>query len=121
MVDPAAGRVPRRLRPLSRTAAAAPSAQDQEAAAKQTPEIAGETSRSIIPDDAAIQADIEKGLASEAALARLDVSTLVETGRVTIVGSVRSPELKQRVEKVVRAVKGVSGVDNQLVVLESTP
>ena len=103
------------------TPAAAPSAQDQEAAAEQSPEITRETSRSIIPDDAAIQADIEKALASDAALSRLDVSTLVETGRVTIVGSVRSPELKQRVEKVVRAVKGVSGVDNQLVVLESTP
>ena len=73
------------------------------------------------PDDAAIQAQIEKALSSDAALAQLDVSTVVEGGRVMIVGSVRSAELKQRVERIVRSVKGVSGVDNQLVVIEATP
>lgn len=100
---------------------AAPSTQHQAVSDEQSPPPVRETSRSVIPDDAAIQADIEKALASDATLAKLDVSTLVEAGRVTMVGSVRSPELKQRVEKVVRSVKGVSGVDNQLVVMESTP
>jgi hypothetical protein len=99
----------------------APSTQNQAASDEQSPPPARETSRSAIPDDAAIQADIEKALAADATLAKLDVSTIVEAGRVTMVGSVRTPELKQRVEKVVRLVKGVSGVDNQLVVMESTP
>jgi len=100
---------------------AAPSTQKQEASDEQSPEPAREASRSIIPDDAVIQADIEKALASDATLAKLDVSTIVEAGRVTMVGSVRSREIRQRVEKAVRSVKGVNSVDNQLVVLESTP
>jgi osmotically-inducible protein OsmY len=37
------------------------------------------------------------------------------------VGSVRSADLKQRIEKAVRAVKGIVSVDNQLVITEATP
>jgi hypothetical protein len=72
-------------------------------------------------DDAAIQAQIEKAINSDPGLAQLDVSTVVESGRVLLAGSVRSAELKQRVERVVKSVKGVTGVDNQLVVIEATP
>jgi len=72
-------------------------------------------------DDASVQSHIEAALAADPALARLDVSTLVENGKVTIVGSVRSAELKQRVERTIRSLKGVVAVDNQLVVNEATP
>jgi hypothetical protein len=72
-------------------------------------------------DDAAIQAEIERRIAGDATLSGLDVSTNVEGGRVTLFGSVRSPELKTRVEKAVRSIKGVITVDNQLVVTEPTP
>ena len=89
------------------------------AASQETPEPTTEAPNP--PDDAAIQGQIEKSLGSDSALAQLDVSTIVEGGRVTIVGSVRSNELKQRVERAVRAVRGVSAVDNQLVVIEATP
>ena len=74
-----------------------------------------------VADDAGIQSQIERTLASDPVLSKLDVSTLVEGGKVTIVGSVRSADLKQRVEKTLRSVKGVSSVDNQLVVTEATP
>jgi len=74
-----------------------------------------------VPDDAGIQSQIERTLASDPVLSKLDVSTLVEGGKVTIVGSVRSGDLKQRVEKTLRSVKGVISVDNQLVVTEATP
>ena len=74
-----------------------------------------------VPDDAGIQSQIERTLASDAVLSKLDVSTLVEGGKVTIVGSVRSADLKQRVDKTLRSVKGVISVDNQLVVTEATP
>src|SRR2546430_1647642 len=80
----------------------------------------GETSDAR-PDDASIQTHIDATLAADPALAKLDVSTLVENGKVTIVGSVRSIELKQRVEKAIRAIIGVTNVDNQLVVNNSTP
>jgi hyperosmotically inducible periplasmic protein len=83
-------------------------------------EPSGETATSP-PDDAAIQQEIEQSLHSDAALADLDISTIVEAGRVTIVGSVRSADLKQRVARVVRGIKGVNSIDNQLVVIEATP
>lgn len=73
------------------------------------------------PADATIQQEIEQALHSDSALADLDISTIVEAGRVTIVGSVRSPELKQRVARTIRGIKGVTAVDNQLVVIEATP
>jgi len=72
-------------------------------------------------DDATIQSHIESALAGDQALAKLDVSTLVENGKVTIVGSVKSAELKQRVEKTIRGIKGVTGVEDQLVVTEASP
>ena len=74
-----------------------------------------------VPDDAGIQSQIERTLAADPVLSKLDVSTLVEGGKLTIVGSVRSADLKQRVEKSLRSVKGVVSVDNQLVVTEATP
>ena len=80
----------------------------------------GETSPAVV-DEATIQSDIDKTLASDSALANLDVSTLVENGKVTIVGSVKSSELKQRVAREIRALKGVTSIDNQLVVAEATP
>ncbi|HVS21789.1 MAG TPA: BON domain-containing protein, partial [Pyrinomonadaceae bacterium] len=81
----------------------------------------GETAGPANADDAAIQAQIEKTFAADATLSKLDVSTLVENGKVTVVGSVRSSDLKQRVEKAVRSVKGVVSVDNQLIITEATP
>jgi hypothetical protein len=86
----------------------------------QTTESAGETKVPTI-DDAAIQAEIEKKIAGDSTLSALDLSTNVEGGKVTLAGSERSPELKQRVEKAVRSVKGVVSVDNQLVITEATP
>lgn len=85
-----------------------------------TPTPGGETSN-LPPDDASIQSHIDATLAADSALSKLDVSTLVENGKVTIVGSVKSIELKQRVEKAIRAIKGVTNVDNQLVVNDATP
>jgi hypothetical protein len=73
------------------------------------------------PADATIQQEIEQALHSDAALTELDISTIVEAGRVTIIGSVRSSDLKQRVARIVRGIKGVTAVDNQLVVIEATP
>ena len=84
-----------------------------------SPEPASNTA--AVPDDAAIEAQIERTLAADPILSKMDISTLVEAGKVTIVGSVRSADLRQRVEKILRSVKGVNSVDNQLVVTEATP
>lgn len=93
--------------------------QNQSATAPPSPAPAGDTA--TVPDDAGIQSQIERTLTSDPTLSKLDVSTLVEGGKVTIVGSVRSTDLKQRVERALRSVKGVVSVDNQLVVTEATP
>jgi hypothetical protein len=92
----------------------------QTAPAGQTSESANETKPAVI-DDATIQAEIERTIASDSTFSKLDLSTIVEGGKVTLVGSVKSPDLKQRVEKAVRSVKGVVSVDNQLVITEATP
>ncbi len=84
-----------------------------------TPEVTVETA--TVPDAAGIQFQIDRTLTADPVLSKLDVSTLVEGGKVTIVGSVRSADLKQRVEKAIRSIKGVVSVDNQLVVTEATP
>jgi hypothetical protein len=84
-----------------------------------TPESASNSE--TVPDDAGIQSQIDRALASDPTLSKLDVSTLVQGGKVTVVGSVRSAELKQRVEKLLRALKGVNSVDNQLVITDATP
>lgn len=73
------------------------------------------------PDDATIQSRIESAIAADPSLSKLDVSTLVENGKVTIVGSVKSTDVKQRVERVIRGIRGVANVDNQLVITEATP
>jgi hypothetical protein len=91
--------------------------QNQPATAQLSPAPADEAAT----DDAGIQSQIERMLTSDPSLSKLDVSTLVEGGKVTIVGSVRSTDLKQRVERALRSVKGVASVDNQLVVTEATP
>jgi hypothetical protein len=92
---------------------------EQAAGAQSSPTPEPETT--TVPDDAGIQARIERTLAADSSLSKLDVSTLVEAGKVTIVGSVRSADLKQRVEKAVAGIKGVISVDNQLVITEATP
>jgi hypothetical protein len=85
------------------------------------PERSSETPTPPPPPDATIEQEIEKALHSDSAIADLDISTIVEAGRVTIVGSVRSPEMKQRVARTIRAINGVTSIDNQLVVIEATP
>jgi hypothetical protein len=89
------------------------------AGATPTPAVALENA--AVPDDAGIQSQIDRTLTSDPALSKLDVSTLVESGRVTIVGSVRSADLKQRIERALGSIKGVVSIDNQLVITEATP
>ncbi len=74
-----------------------------------------------IPDDGAIQAEIERRIAEDASLANIDMNTIVEGGRVTLAGSVKTQDLKTRIERLVRSIKGVTSVDNQLAVPQSTP
>jgi flagellar basal body-associated protein FliL len=73
-------------------------------------------SAATVPDDASIQATIDKKLQNDPALSSLDVTATVANGKVTLVGTVKSEQLKNQIERLVRAVKGVKSVDNQIVV-----
>jgi len=55
-----------------------------------TPATPGGETSSAPPDDASIQSHIDATLTADPTLSKLDVSALVENGKVTIVGSVRS-------------------------------
>jgi hypothetical protein len=110
---PALSPSPRQSPTISPTPTAKPSVQP-------SPSVTGGEAAAPV-DDGAIQSHIDSAMAADPALAKLDVSTLVESGKVTIIGSVKSIELKQRVEKTIRSLKGVAAVDNQLVVNEATP
>jgi hypothetical protein len=67
-------------------------------------------------DDSIIQSTIEQKLRADATLSALDVTSSVVNGKVLLVGKVKTDQLKQQVEKSVLAIKGVTAVDNQIIV-----
>ena len=68
-----------------------------------------------VPDDAAIQAEIDKRIADDPNFSKLDITATVTNGKVMLVGTVPTAEFKTRIEKLVRAIRGVKEVDNQIV------
>src|SRR5688572_2281996 len=68
-------------------------------------------------DDATIQSNIQKRFTDDQTLASLGLTALVIDGKVTLTGTVKTEALKRQVEKLVREVRGVRSVDNQLLVL----
>jgi len=65
-------------------------------------------------DDSSIQAAIDKQLTDDPTLSTLGVTATVMHGKVTLMGTVKTDSLKSQVEKVVRRVRGVKEVDNQI-------
>ena len=65
-------------------------------------------------DDANVQAAVDKKLSDDPTLSSLGITATVIDGKVTLTGMVKSEALKARVEREVRAVKGVRTVDNQI-------
>ena len=68
-------------------------------------------------DDSSIQASIDKQLTDDTTLSTLPVTATVMNGKVTLMGTVKTDGLKSQVEKVVRRVRGVKAVDNQISVI----
>ncbi|HEX8138554.1 MAG TPA: BON domain-containing protein [Pyrinomonadaceae bacterium] len=67
-------------------------------------------------DDLTIQSNIDKRLSDDQTLGSLGLIATVVEGKVTLTGTVNSEDLKSRAERLVRAVKGVKRVDNQILV-----
>lgn len=71
------------------------------------------------PDDTEIQAAIDKKLESNGSLSALGITATVSDGKVILVGTAPSDALKAKVEKLVRSIRGVRQVDNQIAVISN--
>lgn len=67
-------------------------------------------------DDASIQSNIDKKMADDPKFAALGVLATVVDGKVTLTGTVETPDLKRQVESMVKRIDGVRTVDNQITV-----
>lgn len=67
--------------------------------------------------DSAIQSAIDKRLNEDSTFSSLGITATVLDGKVTLLGSVKTQALKDDIEHMVRQVKGVKSVDNQITVL----
>jgi hypothetical protein len=72
-------------------------------------------------DDTALQSRIDKAYRDDSEIAATDVMALVVEGKATLTGTVNSAALKQKAERLARAVKGVSSVENRIIVITNTP
>lgn len=99
-----------------------PSPQPTRAAASPTPTAtpAENDATNNVADDTTIQAAIDKKLQDNADLLSFGITATISDGTVTVVGTVPSDEVKEKIEKLIRTVKGVKQVDNQIVVISGT-
>jgi hypothetical protein len=67
--------------------------------------------------DSTIQTAIDKKLTDDPELSTLGITASVLDGKVTLLGTVKTEALKSQVEKLVKQVKGVKSVDNQISVI----
>lgn len=67
--------------------------------------------------DSTIQSEIDKRLSEDSTLSTLGITATVIDGKVTLIGTVKSDALKSQVERMVRRVKGVTSIDNQITVM----
>jgi len=68
-------------------------------------------------DDSTIQLNIDKQLNDDPTFSSLGITATVLNGKVTLLGTVKTEALKSQIEKMVRTVKGVKAVDNQITVI----
>ena len=66
--------------------------------------------------DTTIQSNIEKRFSDDPTFSSLDLSVMVIDGRATLTGTVKTLSLKNQIERLVKGVKGVREVDNQILV-----
>src|ERR1041385_9188992 len=75
------------------------------------------TSTESVNIDSSIQAAVDKRLTDDPDLSTLGITASVLNAKVTLLGTVKTEALQSQVEKVVRQVKGVKAVDNQITVI----
>ena len=67
--------------------------------------------------DSTIQAAVDKKISDEPDLSTLGITASVVNGKVMLIGTVKTEALKAQIEKLVKQVKGVKAVDNQISVI----
>jgi hypothetical protein len=68
-------------------------------------------------NDGAVQTAIDKKISDDPNLSSLGITATVLDGKVTVTGTVKSEALKSQIDRMLRAIKGVKQVDNQIVVM----
>jgi hypothetical protein len=84
-----------------------------------TPPAGGSTESTAAPvnDDSTIQLNIDKQLINDPAFSSLGITATVLNGKVSLLGTVKSEAVKSQIEKMVRGIKGVKQIDNQITVV----
>jgi hypothetical protein len=67
--------------------------------------------------DSTIQTAVDKKLSDDPDISTLGITATVLDGKVTLLGTVKTEALKSQVERIVKQVKGVKSVDNQISVI----
>src|SRR6266550_2769653 len=70
-------------------------------------------------NDGAVQTAIDKKIGDDPNLSSLGITATVLDGKVTVTGTVKSEALKSQIDRMLRTIKGVKQVDNQIVVMPS--
>lgn len=84
-----------------------------------TPPAGGSTgsgSTESVNMDSTIQTVIDKRLTDDPAFSTLGITASVINGKVMLIGTVKTEAVKADVEKMVKQIKGVKEVDNQIIV-----
>jgi hypothetical protein len=67
--------------------------------------------------DSTIQSAVDKKISDDPELSTLGITASVIDGKATLIGTVKTAALKTQVERLVKSVKGVKSVDNQISVI----
>jgi hypothetical protein len=86
-----------------------------------TPPAGGTTAPSTSTDsvnmDSTIQAAVDKKISDDPEISQLGITASVVNGKVMLIGTVKTEALKTQIEKMVKQIKGVKAVDNQISVV----
>jgi hypothetical protein len=67
--------------------------------------------------DSTIQSAVDKKISDDPEISTLGITASVIDGKATLLGTVKTEALKTQVERLVKSVKGVKSVDNQISVI----
>ena len=67
--------------------------------------------------DSTIQAAVDKKISDDPEISQLGITASVLNGKVMLLGTVKTETLKTQIERIVKQVKGVKEIDNQISVI----